>query len=42
MGLAVWIRDTNLRVARSPMGRWFRLENSGHVRVAGRRQQDIR
>lgn len=31
MGLNAWIQDTNLRVARSPVGRWFRLENSGHV-----------
>ncbi|KAI2791190.1 putative xanthine/uracil permease [Penicillium oxalicum] len=32
MGLKSWIHDTNLRVARSPVGRWFRLENSGHPR----------
>jgi AGZA family xanthine/uracil permease-like MFS transporter len=31
MGLKTWVEDTNLRVARSPVGRWFRLENSGHV-----------
>ncbi|KAJ5491236.1 xanthine/uracil permease [Penicillium diatomitis] len=30
MGLKGWIHDTNLRIARSPVGRWFRLENSGH------------
>ncbi|KAJ5826059.1 hypothetical protein N7474_003197 [Penicillium riverlandense] len=30
MGFKTWIHDTNLRVARSPVGRWFRLENSGH------------
>ncbi|KAJ5724401.1 hypothetical protein N7493_006129 [Penicillium malachiteum] len=30
MGFKSWIHDTNLRVARSPVGRWFRLENSGH------------
>ncbi|KAJ5612962.1 hypothetical protein N7510_006156 [Penicillium lagena] len=30
MGFKAWIHDTNLRVARSPVGRWFRLENSGH------------
>ncbi|KAJ5658663.1 xanthine/uracil permease [Penicillium longicatenatum] len=30
MGFNSWIHDTNLRVARSPVGRWFRLENSGH------------
>ncbi|KAJ5987435.1 hypothetical protein N7451_011800 [Penicillium sp. IBT 35674x] len=32
MGYTSWIHDTNLRVARSPVGRWFRLENSGHPR----------
>ncbi|KAJ5904426.1 Xanthine/uracil/vitamin C permease [Penicillium tannophilum] len=32
MGYSSWIHDTNLRVARSPVGRWFRLENSGHPR----------
>ncbi|KAJ5628134.1 xanthine/uracil permease [Penicillium lividum] len=32
MGFNSWIHDTNLRVARSPVGRWFRLENSGHPR----------
>jgi AGZA family xanthine/uracil permease-like MFS transporter len=25
-----WIHNTNLRIARSPVGRYFRLENSGH------------
>ncbi|RYP53248.1 hypothetical protein DL768_001752 [Monosporascus sp. mg162] len=25
-----WVHDTNLRVAKSPVGRWFRLEGSGH------------
>ena len=28
-----WIHNTNLRVARSPVGKWFRLEGSGHVRI---------
>ncbi|KAJ5975571.1 xanthine/uracil permease [Penicillium waksmanii] len=32
MGANTWIHATNLRVARSPVGRWFRLENSGHPR----------
>ncbi|KAJ5247145.1 hypothetical protein N7468_002128 [Penicillium chermesinum] len=32
MGFSAWIHDTNLRVARSPVGRWFHLENSGHPR----------
>ncbi|KAI9367656.1 permease family-domain-containing protein [Aspergillus egyptiacus] len=32
MGYAEWIGRTNLAVARSPVGRWFRLENSGHPR----------
>ncbi|CAI7666657.1 unnamed protein product [Penicillium manginii] len=32
MGVNTWIHDTNLRIARSPVGRWFRLENSGHPR----------
>ncbi|KAF3390891.1 hypothetical protein DPV78_011003 [Talaromyces pinophilus] len=27
-----WIHHTNLWVARSPVGRWFHLENSGHPR----------
>lgn len=26
-----WVNHTNLWVARSPVGRWFRLQNSGHV-----------
>ncbi|RAH67886.1 NCS2 family permease [Aspergillus aculeatinus CBS 121060] len=30
MGLQNWVHETNLAVARSPVGRWFRLENSGH------------
>ncbi|RYP66144.1 hypothetical protein DL770_008862 [Monosporascus sp. CRB-9-2] len=25
-----WVHDTNLRVAKTPVGRWFRLEGSGH------------
>jgi hypothetical protein len=29
-----WIHNTNLRVARSPVGKWFRLEGSGHVRIS--------
>ncbi|KKK16276.1 hypothetical protein ARAM_003169 [Aspergillus rambellii] len=32
MGYAEWIGRANLAVARSPVGRWFRLENSGHPR----------
>ncbi|KAL2823793.1 permease family-domain-containing protein [Aspergillus cavernicola] len=32
MGYADWIARTNLAVAKSPVGRWFRLENSGHRR----------
>ncbi|KAL2862410.1 NCS2 family permease [Aspergillus lucknowensis] len=32
MGNAEWIGRANLAVARSPVGRWFRLENSGHPR----------
>lgn len=31
MGFGTWVHDTNLRVARSPVGKWFRLEGSGHV-----------
>lgn len=31
MGLSNWVHDTNVRVARSPVGKWFRLEGSGHV-----------
>ncbi|KAJ5127249.1 hypothetical protein N7448_008028 [Penicillium atrosanguineum] len=30
MAYKAWIENTNLRVAQSPVGRWFRLENSGH------------
>ncbi|KAJ6184840.1 hypothetical protein N7519_006141 [Penicillium mononematosum] len=30
MGFGTWVHDTNLRVARSPVGKWFRLEGSGH------------
>lgn len=26
-----WVHRVNLAVARSPVGWWFRLENSGHV-----------
>jgi AGZA family xanthine/uracil permease-like MFS transporter len=25
-----WIQNTNVRIARSPVGRWFQLEGSGH------------
>ncbi|KAI0848238.1 hypothetical protein F5Y00DRAFT_95996 [Daldinia vernicosa] len=25
-----WVRDFNVRVAKSPVGRWFQLEGSGH------------
>ncbi|PLN86436.1 permease [Aspergillus taichungensis] len=32
MGLSEWVHRTNLCVARSPIGRWFLLENSGHPR----------
>ncbi|KAL4972042.1 hypothetical protein BDW66DRAFT_145011 [Aspergillus desertorum] len=32
MGYAEWIGRTNAAVARSPVGRWFRLEGSGHPR----------
>ncbi|KAL6229230.1 hypothetical protein BDW75DRAFT_225437 [Aspergillus navahoensis] len=32
MGYAEWIGRTNSAVARSPVGRWFRLEGSGHPR----------
>ena len=27
-----WIHTVNLKVAKSPVGRWFRLDGSGHVR----------
>ncbi|KAJ5558203.1 hypothetical protein N7461_002175 [Penicillium sp. DV-2018c] len=30
MGINTWIHDTNLRIARSPVGKWFRLDGSGH------------
>ncbi|PYH88015.1 nucleoside transporter [Aspergillus ellipticus CBS 707.79] len=30
MRYADWVHRVNLAVARSPVGRWFRLENSGH------------
>ncbi|KAK4865763.1 hypothetical protein LT330_009196 [Penicillium expansum] len=30
MGLSNWVHNTNVRVARSPVGKWFRLEGSGH------------
>lgn len=26
-----WMDTVNVKVARSPVGRWFRLEGSGHV-----------
>lgn len=26
-----WIENLNLKVAQSPVGRYFRLENSNHV-----------
>ncbi|OJJ54540.1 hypothetical protein ASPSYDRAFT_61133 [Aspergillus sydowii CBS 593.65] len=32
MGLAEWTSRTNSAVARSPVGKWFRLEGSGHPR----------
>ncbi|KAL4871457.1 hypothetical protein BDV12DRAFT_164306 [Aspergillus spectabilis] len=32
MGYSEWIGRTNLAVARSPVGRWFHLEGSGHPR----------
>ncbi|KAJ5291802.1 hypothetical protein N7478_001053 [Penicillium angulare] len=32
MGIKTWTNDTNLKIARSPVGRWFRLENCGHPR----------
>ncbi|KAI2733403.1 hypothetical protein CBS147332_418 [Penicillium roqueforti] len=32
MGFANWVHKTNVRVARSPVGTWFRLEGSGHPR----------
>lgn len=31
MSLSTWVHDTNVRVARSPVGKWFRLEGCGHV-----------
>lgn len=31
MGYADWAENVNLRVARSPVGRYFRLQYSGHV-----------
>lgn len=33
MGYTNWTEKVNLRVARSPVGRYFRLEHSGHVRL---------
>ena len=33
MGYAQWTRNVNLRNAKSPVGRWFLLEHSGHVRL---------
>ncbi|KAJ5496508.1 Xanthine/uracil/vitamin C permease [Penicillium fimorum] len=30
MAISNWIHKTNLRVARSPVGTWFRLEGCGH------------
>ena len=31
MAIADWVNKVNFRVARSPIGRHFRLEGSGHV-----------
>lgn len=28
-----WIHNTNARIAKSPVGRWFRLEGSGHKKT---------
>lgn len=33
MGITQAVERINLRVAQSPVGRWFRLENSGHVSI---------
>lgn len=33
MGYYQWTANVNIRVARSPLGRYFRLEHSGHVGV---------
>jgi AGZA family xanthine/uracil permease-like MFS transporter len=27
-----WVHNVNLKVARSPVGKYFRLDGSGHVR----------
>ncbi|KAJ5199734.1 Xanthine/uracil/vitamin C permease [Penicillium cf. griseofulvum] len=32
MAFSNWVHNTNLRVARSPVGKWFRLEGCGHPR----------
>ena len=29
-----WIENLNARVAKSPVGRWFKLDGSGHVSAA--------
>lgn len=34
MGYRQWADNVNLRVARSPVGRYFRLEYSGSVGLA--------
>lgn len=31
MAMKEWIHRTNAAVAKSPVGRYFRLEGSGHV-----------
>lgn len=31
MAIVDWVNKVNLQVARSPIGRHFRLEGSGHV-----------
>jgi len=31
MGYAEWVRNTNLKIARSNVGHYFRLDGSGHV-----------
>lgn len=33
MGITQAVDRINLWVAQSPVGRWFRLENSGHVSI---------
>lgn len=32
MGYSSWVRNTNAAVAKTAMGKYFRLEGSGHVR----------